>query len=119
MEILKARVKYSAGKEIETKYGLRKNIVVELANGQEIKIWGNRDIEQYQKGQEIMVVAEEQGKYQILPTPQPSMEEAITKNCELMANCYKQMEQLLPELDKAELQAMATSVFIHLARRLP
>jgi hypothetical protein len=36
------RVKFAAGKPVQTTYGLRINAVVSLPSGEEVKLWGDR-----------------------------------------------------------------------------
>jgi len=125
--LVKGRVKFTAGKEFDTKYGPRRNIVIELSNGQEVKIWedaSNNTLNNYYKGQEVLLM-EENGKYQIARQENQQMastalsSETVTQTCRIIVEAYKYIQQELPEVSPEQIQAMATSVFIHLSRRLP
>ena len=133
--LVKGKVKFPAGKVFYTQYGERINIVVELPNKEEIKLWGKPGdiIGSYSKGEEIVLMANG-GKYKPLeippegetvppppkttpPNTMPSPE-TVGSYCHLLTTCYRemagQMEGLPPELIKD----MAVSVFIALTRKI-
>ena len=133
--LVKGRVKFPAGRVFNTQYGERINIVVELPDKQEIKLWGKPGdiIGTYSRGEEIALM-ENGGKYKPLevapegetvppppkttpPNTMPS-HDTVSYYCHLLTTCYQemagQMEGLPPELIKD----MAVSVFIALTRKI-
>jgi hypothetical protein len=53
--LVQGKVKYAPGKPKQTQYGERINAVITLADGQEVKLWGNPDdaITQLRKGESV------------------------------------------------------------------
>ncbi|MCS7226658.1 MAG: hypothetical protein NZ821_06680 [Gloeomargarita sp. SKYB31] len=130
--LVQGTVKFPA-KVFETKYGPRAQMVVRLQDGQEVKLWGSPDgpLMHYEKGAAVALV-EKNGKYEPLMTgldgvvednhkengleiPTP-VDDRVAQECELMAICFHKMSELLPDVDTALVQAMATSVYIQLHR---
>lgn len=134
--LVTAKVKYTGGKVIETKHGNRINAVVELEDGQEVKVWGNPGsaIAHLTKGQSVQLVYD--GKSHKLVTDQPlttadklqpqpvsteltpaqkrAWAKEIENSADLLKFCYQTVQSKFEGVVEApaEIRALATTLFI-------
>lgn len=67
------RVKFAAGKPVQTSYGLRINAVVTLASGEEVKLWGDPGdpmLTALAKGQQVQLAQNAKGNWQLVQQQQ-------------------------------------------------
>jgi len=66
-------VKFGAGKAFTTQHGDRINVVITLANGEEVKLWGNpgdATLTALKKGQQCQLMKDQKG-YKLITEAQP------------------------------------------------
>jgi hypothetical protein len=71
------RVKYTAGQPKQTSYGMRINVVLTLASGEEVKLWGDPGdpaLTALTKGQQVQLAQNSKGNWQLVHQQQQSQE---------------------------------------------
>jgi hypothetical protein len=132
LELVKGIVKYQAGKILNTVNGKRINIVITLASGENITIWGNPDdeIKRLKKNEEVQLVKDARG-FKLLSEPKEAepqrfetreAEEIHIKSSQvkelglLLSNCVDRVEKLQPKLAAEEQIKLAISLFIQVSK---
>ncbi len=139
MELVEARVKWQAGRVIETTYGKRINVVVSTLGGEEVTLWANPGDEPYvslKKGDLVQLVKDSKG-YKLVQSklsnaPEEKIEPEypwtdgykrslvakIDQHGDLLKHCLKISKEKFTKLVDSEesLRALATSLYIQAVR---
>jgi hypothetical protein len=132
LELVKGIVKYQAGKILDTVNGKRINIVITLASGENITMWGNPDdeIKRLKRNEEVQLVKDARG-FKLLSEPKEAepqkfetreAEETHLKHAQvkelglLLSNCVDRMQILQPKIPAEEQIKLAISLFIQVSK---
>lgn len=142
---MKATVKYPANQPKQTRFGMRINVVLTSAEGEEIKLWGDENdasLKVLRKGQAVEVFKDKKGNWQLSnekPAAQPAagggplpelfqkpskqvrenMMEFIKWEASVYKVCYLEAVTAMKDfdLDKYNLKDIATTLFLSAVRK--